>query len=347
MNVEGKDCGLDPHEFRALSFVDRWLLGRLAAGEARHRREPRHLSLRPRGAGALRVRVGRVLRLVRRVREGPAAAGRGGRRRRRGARHALGARARARGHAAARASVHAVHHRGAVADGRAARRQVGRDDLAAAVSQGELRQRRSRPRSATWRTAARSWSAPAARCAARWGCRPRSACRCWSPAIRTLLAHFAPYLTDARQGLRRWTSSTSCPATDAPVQVVGETRLMLHIEIDRRRGARAPREGNRAPRRRRSRKATAKLAQRELRRARARARSSSRSARGSRACSATLEQLKAQLARLSELTRRHDLVAAPTGIALGHRAMSFALPTRSARCGTGTSGCSSSGRGSR
>jgi valyl-tRNA synthetase len=29
MNVEGKDCGLDPHAFRALSFVDRWLLGRL------------------------------------------------------------------------------------------------------------------------------------------------------------------------------------------------------------------------------------------------------------------------------------------------------------------------------
>jgi len=29
MNVEGRDCGLDPQEFRALSFVDRWLLGRL------------------------------------------------------------------------------------------------------------------------------------------------------------------------------------------------------------------------------------------------------------------------------------------------------------------------------
>jgi valyl-tRNA synthetase len=29
MNVEGRDCGLDPAEFRALSFVDRWLLGRL------------------------------------------------------------------------------------------------------------------------------------------------------------------------------------------------------------------------------------------------------------------------------------------------------------------------------
>ena len=29
MNVEGKDCGLEPHDLRALSFVDRWLLGRL------------------------------------------------------------------------------------------------------------------------------------------------------------------------------------------------------------------------------------------------------------------------------------------------------------------------------
>ena len=29
MNVEGKDCGLDPADQRALSFVDRWLLGRL------------------------------------------------------------------------------------------------------------------------------------------------------------------------------------------------------------------------------------------------------------------------------------------------------------------------------
>jgi valyl-tRNA synthetase len=29
MNVEGRDCGLDPAGLRALSFVDRWLLGRL------------------------------------------------------------------------------------------------------------------------------------------------------------------------------------------------------------------------------------------------------------------------------------------------------------------------------
>ncbi len=29
MNVEGKDCGLDPGMLRALSFVDRWLVGRL------------------------------------------------------------------------------------------------------------------------------------------------------------------------------------------------------------------------------------------------------------------------------------------------------------------------------
>ncbi len=39
MNVEGKDCGLDPHEFRALSFVDRWLLGRGCSG--RSTRSPR------------------------------------------------------------------------------------------------------------------------------------------------------------------------------------------------------------------------------------------------------------------------------------------------------------------
>ena len=29
MNVEGKDCGLEPTDLRALTFVDRWLLGRL------------------------------------------------------------------------------------------------------------------------------------------------------------------------------------------------------------------------------------------------------------------------------------------------------------------------------
>ena len=111
----------------------------IAAGEARHRGKPRHLSLRPRGPGALRVRLGRVLRLVPRVREGPAASGRRERRRGGGARDALGARARAGGDPAARASVHAVHHGRALADGGAARRQVGRDDLAAAVSQGEFR----------------------------------------------------------------------------------------------------------------------------------------------------------------------------------------------------------------
>ena len=71
-----------------------------------------------------------------------AAAEGGGSGRRAGrARDAVGAGARARGDAAPRASVHAVHHRGAVADRRAARRQDRANDLAAAVPRGELRER--------------------------------------------------------------------------------------------------------------------------------------------------------------------------------------------------------------
>src|SRR4029079_5111215 len=34
MNIEGKDCGVDPAAHRALSFVDRWLIGRLQ--QAKH-----------------------------------------------------------------------------------------------------------------------------------------------------------------------------------------------------------------------------------------------------------------------------------------------------------------------
>ena len=144
MNVEGKDCGLDAADHRALSFVDRWLLGRLQ--HAKHDiGENLGIYRFDLAAKALYEFVWdeycdwylecAKVQLQQRRR---------GERRRRRARHALGAGARARGDAAARASVHPVHHRRAVADGRAARGQVRRDDLAAAVPEGEFRQRRRR-----------------------------------------------------------------------------------------------------------------------------------------------------------------------------------------------------------
>ena len=147
MNVEGKD--VRPRRARVpktLSFVDRWLLGRL--------QQAKHDIARTSAIYRFDLAARALYEFVWdeycdwyvELREGPAAARgrRGGDGRR--ARHAVGARARAGGDAAARASVHAVHHRGAVADGRAARREVGRDDLAAAFPEGEFRERRCRAR---------------------------------------------------------------------------------------------------------------------------------------------------------------------------------------------------------
>ncbi len=73
MNVDGKDVGLDDAQPVTLEF--RRPLDDLApaAGRSRDRRPDRRLSLRPRGQGRLRTRLGRVLRLVCRADEVPAA----------------------------------------------------------------------------------------------------------------------------------------------------------------------------------------------------------------------------------------------------------------------------------
>ena len=296
MNVEGQDCGLDPHEFRALSFVDRWLLGRLQ--QAKHAIAENLAVYRFDLAGRALyefvwdeycdwyVECAKV-QLQQAAADGGC---------RRSARHALGARARARSHAAPRAPVHAVHHRRAVADGRAACRQVGRHDLRCSPFPRPTSNTSTRRRNATWRNCA-PWSALAARCAARWDCRPAQRVPlliAGGPgcprALRSLCRLARQGLLDRHRrrpaGHRRAGAGRRRHAPDAPHR-------------DRRRcRAAAPRERDRAPRSG-DRQSIGEARQRKLRRARARFRSSSRSARGAAGLQSTLDQLRAQRARLS------------------------------------------------
>ena len=71
MNLEGYTPG--PVADAELLVEDRWILSRLATVTAAGDRGPGRLSLRRRGPGAVRVRLGRVLQLLRRDGQGPAA----------------------------------------------------------------------------------------------------------------------------------------------------------------------------------------------------------------------------------------------------------------------------------
>ena len=109
--------GADAH-FR---IADRWIVAGCRTPKQEVDDAARRVSLRPRGQGDLRVRLGRILRLVCRARQGAdlADAATTPRSAARAARWC----ACSETVAAARAPVHPVHHRGALADGRAARRQ--------------------------------------------------------------------------------------------------------------------------------------------------------------------------------------------------------------------------------
>ncbi len=241
MNLEGKDCGQDDAQPKTLSFVDRWLLGRLqqakhdiAAGIDQYRFDL--------AAKALYEFVwDEYLRLVRRARQGADGRCRHGRRRGRGARHALGAGARARGHAAPRASVRAVHHGGAVAVGGAPRGQARRLDLDCS---------RSRRRTSTRVDAAANAKMDTLKAIVN-ACRGLRGEMKVSPDKRPPLfvAGDAAVLAELTRYVKPLAKVSDVrvvdelPSSDAPVDIVGEFRLMLHIEVDPGRRARADRQG--------------------------------------------------------------------------------------------------------
>ncbi len=146
MNCEGQDTGVDEKATRDPSVVDRWIVSRLQVVEREVDVALCRIPLRRRRARGLRVRVERVLRLVRRARQGA------DRRRQRGAaaRHAPNADPRAGDDGAPRPPHHPVHHRGAVAARGAARREGGRHDHARALPEVPMPRASTRRPSTRW-----------------------------------------------------------------------------------------------------------------------------------------------------------------------------------------------------
>ncbi len=225
MNCEGQDVGLDEKLPLEYSAADKWMIGMLQQAEAEMAKPFRQLSFRHGGAHGLRTGVGHLLRLV--CGTGQGADGR--RQRGAAARHPAHAGARAGGHAAPGAPDHPVHHRRAVAEGRAA----GRKDRATASCCNLIRKRPGKTTRLHWSRCAccRRWSTPAAACAARCICRRHSACPCWSPATLPSISHVGPYL-QALGKLSEVSLLDELPDTDAAVAIVGDFKLMLKVEID-------------------------------------------------------------------------------------------------------------------
>jgi valyl-tRNA synthetase len=116
--------------------------------------------------------------------------------------------------------------------------------------------RSTKPPSPTWRASSRWWT-PAAPCAARWACRPPSACRCCGGRLGRRRA-FLRANADVLKNLAKLSevkvfddeAAWATEAQNAPVSVVGDARLALFVED--RRGSREgpPVQGSQAPGRR-------------------------------------------------------------------------------------------------
>ena len=244
MNVEAQDCGLDPHEFRALSFVDRWLLGRLQ--QAKHAiAENLALYRFDLAARALYefvwdeycdwyVECAKV-QLQQAAAAGDVAAARGTR---------------------------SVLVRELEATLRLAHpfmpfitEELWQTVAPLAGKPGETIALQPFPR-ANFENIDPTADREMAQLRDLIGaCRALRSEMGLSPAQRVplliagdpdALAHFIPYITSLAK-VSSIDIVDDLPATDAPVQVVGETSLMLHIEIDVAAERAAPRERDRAP----------------------------------------------------------------------------------------------------
>ena len=231
MNVEGKDCGLDDALPKTLTFVDRWLLGRLQ--QAKHdiatNIEQYRFDLAARAL--YEFVVGRVLRLVRRARQGAARARRRARRRTR--RRA----ARARCWCASSRPRCGSRIRSCRSSPKSCGRRWRRSPASPASRSRRSRFRRrtstasTRPRTRGWRRS-RNSSTHAARLRGEMKLSPADA----RAADRRRRRRDAARVRAVPR--RRWASSPKCASSPScrrrmrRSQIVGDFRLMLHIEVD-------------------------------------------------------------------------------------------------------------------
>jgi len=207
MNCEGKDTGLDAAA--AVELFQRRPVDRLPPAARGSRRPPglRRIPLRHFRPRALRVRVGRVLRLVRGARQGAAAVGQRGR----AARHAPHPHPGPGGHASPRPPRHPVHHGGAVAEGGPAGGRHGESVMLARWRSRSPRRWTRRPSATS--PSSRNSPTPREPAAPKWAWRPASAFRFRAGGPR---GRRAPSLPEGARAPVGGESGRGTPRTPSP-----------------------------------------------------------------------------------------------------------------------------------